>query len=423
MDLEQLKKKPALILSGGGCTPMLADALRNTFHIGFMYQQVAQQYATREDMVVVNPHALLTPQLQTAALNEAIWKIRGLMSGIEDGSFLRTTERLFQEHGVSGEDLSASFPDWLPARVLQAASRNIARLKMWEKFQHDLPVTAVVTHEDVMEETKVMCLFFRNRGVPTIHVPHAVYLDLWRAGPGENLHDEINTDWIAAAGKFQRDWYIERGGDPRRIVITGLPQWDKWSKKQPGKEHARRALKLPEGKPIVTYASSWSQATDALGSLAPLDESYKAFLDASKADDWTGVVKLHPHAGEQNWKMHKEIADKEGGKVAMTAQYLDLVLAASDLVVAIGPSNILIEAAMLGIPCLSVLGFEHDEAIPTCSVEDTGKAISECLTDSWRAKFADIGPGFVEKYAYRNDGQALARVVGLLGKVTNGAGR
>ena len=148
-------------------------------------------------------------------------------------------------------------------------------------------------HEDVIANTKAMCQFWRGRSVPTLHVPHGVYMDTWRGNVGDDVHDDIVCEWIAAAGPYQREWYIARGAYPEKVIVTGLPQWDVWAKGV-DREYAQRALCLDPDRPTVAFMSSWIQTTNALGIHDLVDRSFVEFLRASKDAKWQAIVKLHP---------------------------------------------------------------------------------------------------------------------------------
>jgi hypothetical protein len=163
------------------------------------------------------------------------------------------------------------------------------------------------------------------------------------------------------------------------------------------------------------YASSWPQKTSVEGIHDLLTEAYNGFLDA--VGDWHAIVKLHPSAGEQNAQAHVGIAQQRGARVMVTPQYLDLVLGAADAVVAVGPSNILIEAAILGIPVVSVYGFADEELVLTCEPGGIGEAVDQALSDGWRREFKGKGWQFVKRHAYKPDGKAGERVLALIERI------
>jgi CDP-glycerol glycerophosphotransferase (TagB/SpsB family) len=198
--------------------------------------------------------------------------------------------------------------------------------------------------------------------------------------------------------------------DPDKVVVTGLPQWDGWAQ-EPDKEWARRALRLDADKPVVAFMSSWPQATSALGIHDVLGKSYEAFLNASLGADWQAIVKLHPGSSQELANAHIEAAREKDARCMVTPQYLEFVLTAADLIVTAGPSNVSIEAAMIGVPSVSVCGYPDDDEVLTVDPSDLADAIEEGLS-----REVDLSR-FVEKYAYRNDGKATERVVELVREI------
>ncbi len=401
---------PVAVLSGGRSVQPLLKPLSEKFNLALLYPKAAEQAAAR-GLPVANLAPWADDRTRAQSVNEALRLCSGLFPALEAGTLTGAFEDTIGRFSADGavENLGQWFPNW----VLQSVSRQVLRLKLWRRLMDEFDVKICITHEDVCEDTKGMCRFFRAQGVPTLHVPHAVYLDQWRAAPGLDVHDEIACEYLAAAGGFQRDWYVERGFPEGDVTVTGSPSWDKWSQ-PPDRIWARNALKLTDDEPVVAYASSWPQSTSALGAHDLVAESYAAFLRAAKDADWQPVVKLHPNAGQASHHEHAKAAEEAGIKCLVTPSYLDIVMQAADLVVAMGPSNILIEAAMLGTPIISLLSFTGDEAVITCELDGAGTAIERGLSEEWRREFAELRGPFVEKYAYRNDGGATGRVLKLV---------
>lgn len=416
---------PVAVLSGGRSVQPLLKPLAETFNLALLYPKAAEQAAAR-GLPVANLAPWADDRTRAQSVNEALRLCSGLFPALEAGTLAKPFEDTIGHFSADGtvENLGQWFPNW----VLQSVSRQVLRLKLWRRLVDEFDVKICITHEDVCEDTKGMVQFFRTQGVPTLHVPHAVYLDQWRAAPGLDVHDEIACEHLAAAGSFQRDWYVERGFPENEVTITGSPSWDKWSQ-PPDKVWARNALKLlpapacadtadrqagAHDEPVVVYASSWPQHTSLLGFHGLVAECYEAFLGAAKEAGWQPVVKLHPNAGQASHHEHAKLATEAGVKCLVTPSYLDIVMQAADLVVAMGPSNILIEAALMGVPAVSVLGYADDEAIITCELDGTGAAIERGLSEGWRQEFTELRGPFVEKYAYCDDGGATGRVLELV---------
>jgi hypothetical protein len=402
-----MRDRPLAVLSGGKSTIPLIDKLAEQYGLAFLYPQAAQ-YAASRDIPVVNLQALMDANRQLEAMNEALRLVGPMASDVD--TVIDGLVDAMRREGIRRYQAYDTIKTIFLPRVFQIVGQSILQAKAWEEVASDFDVAICVTHEDVMANTKTMCQFWRAQGVPTLHVPHGVYMDTWRAGIGEDVHDEISCEWIATAGTYQREWYIARGADPEKVVITGLPQWDVWAEPV-DQEHARRALRIDPDRPAVAFMSSWGQSTSALGIHGLVDQSYRAFLGASLGADWQAIVKLHPGNSQESADEHIKLAQNMGTSALVTPLYLDLVLAASDLIVSAGPSNVVIEAAMLNVRSVSTYGYPDDEQVITCEPDGLAETIEAGL-----AAEPDLA-AFVEKYAHRNDGGATERVLELIGRI------
>jgi len=273
----------------------------------------------------------------------------------------------------------------------------------------------VLLHNDVEPMTRVVALWARARGVPCLHIPHAVYMGHDGRGPvGTDVHDLVTASHIAVAGPFQKAWYAARGQPEDRMRETGLPQYDKWAKLGIAKADALRLLGLEKGKPIIVYASSWRQNTNLMGQHNGVESCYIAFLAATK--EWPGaqiVVKTHPNAHNDEW--HAQQAKAMEVSSIVTGLHLEIVLAAADALVAYGPSNSLVEAANFpGIRLLAIgRGFHNDAAVTTIPELSEGPALADAISSAVKAVLAVPAPdtlAFRLKYMGLPDGGAGERV-------------
>jgi hypothetical protein len=274
----------------------------------------------------------------------------------------------------------------------------------------------VMLHNDVEPLARLPALWARERGIPCLHVPHAIYQDVGRGQPGSDIHDLITASHLAAAGPFQAEWYAMRGFPPENIFITGLPQLDEWARFKPDRAKARARLHLDK-RPVVVYASTWPQATNAQGVHDEWALCYLAFLEAVKGLDVQVVVKLHPRGGNENFSWHAQKANEWGVKGIMTAIHNQLIMSAADVVLAYAGSNLLLEAAHIpGLRLLTTAGYDDDPEIGRVDkIEPVsiGKAISESLA----VAAPDMGR-LLTKYHGPHDGRAGERVVELVKGLT-----
>lgn len=270
----------------------------------------------------------------------------------------------------------------------------------------------VILHNDVEPILRTVALWAQKRGVPCLHIPHAIYLEHdERTSVGTDIHDLITASHIAVAGSYQHDWFIERKVDTSAMRITGLPQFDRLAATHISHDRACRLLKMDTSRPVVVYMGSWRQDTNLLGCTDVLEEAYAAFLGAAKQlPELQYIVKCHPRG--QNVEDHVKKADEAGIRCAVTDQHLDVILNAADTIVNVGTSNVILEAAyMQPVPmiCLGGGAFPNDPEITKVATVTTD-SVAQAIRDSLTTGAPDMH-GFVTKYLGNVDGKASERIV------------
>lgn len=264
----------------------------------------------------------------------------------------------------------------------------------------------IVLHNDVEPATRLMATWAELNHIPCLHIPHAVYMDTAERGPiGTDVHDIVTAKRIAAAGPFQANWYHTR--DPKaEIRITASLSADRFANLKPFRADAQRLLNLQANQPTITYFSSWRQDTNLLGCTDVVEEGYHAFLSAAALrPQYQYLVKCHPRG--QNVEQHVKLAEEHGVTCIVSDQHLDVFLNATDLAIALGPSNVLVEAGYYPFIRLAAInGFEADSEVMTCSTEVEELTV---LLDQVMLPVMDA-TRFVQKYFGPVDGKAYLRL-------------
>jgi len=268
----------------------------------------------------------------------------------------------------------------------------------------------VLVHNDVEPMPRLVALWAKARGVPCLHVPHAIYLEHDERTPvGTDIHDLITASDIAVAGPFQQEWYAERGADLAHMRQTGLPQFDRLAVSRGERMMACRLFKLSPVRPVVVYTSSWRQDTNLLGCADAVEESYAAFLAAAKTmPDLQYIVKTHPRG--RNTDEHAKKAQEAGVQAAVTEQHLDIALNAADMLVNVGTSNVVLEAATikrLPLVCVGGGAFPNDPEVVKVKAEPV--AIAQAIQNGLRNPPPELDK-LIGKYLGQIDGQASERV-------------
>ncbi|KKL61865.1 hypothetical protein LCGC14_2191000, partial [marine sediment metagenome] len=137
-----------------------------------------------------------------------------------------------------------------------------------------------------------------------------------------------------------------------------------------------------------------------------LFDGTKWFLDAAREAGAQVLLKLHPHEGEQNAVRYKEMAESSGLYAVLTSHYLPYVLAACDVVVTQGSSNMAIEAGIMGKATVEMLqpGTKYPEQyeIPSSWGPDLPEVIELAIAQGPVESFIadmNMGPGSTERAA------------------------
>jgi len=415
--------KPVIVLSGGpAVVPLVAKfdgdgkvtdpLLSGEYDLAFLYPQVADQFRGR-GLECFKIDDGTTGQDNNDAINWAVQKAMPLLASLKGRKQSRIRECFPQDQRIL-KVVSGGLLDWMPGYVVSSMARMHMRITVWKRFWDSHDVRLVVTHEDVAEDTKALVQFARAQGTPTLHVPHFNHGSLPRPMP--DLHDSINCDYAAVAGTYMRGWLAERGMDPDHIRITGHPAWDRYAHINPDRYWARAMMRLNPARKAVCYAADWVLWTTLCYHEHTPQAGWRAMLGAAKAltqEGWILICKAHPGAKETNAAWHAKTAEDTGVECVVTDRHLDVVLQAADVFVSNGFSNIIAEAAMAGVPGITLgPGYLDEPAVP--GVEYDAEALYlkikevQATREAWQEKLL---PAFMTRFVGPNDGQAADRIV------------
>jgi len=406
---EQDIRRPVIILSGGNSVKPLAKGLSEAYDIGILYPQIAEPLK-EEKLPVFGIDEGGSQVDQGFGVNWAATNIPKIIGNLNSKRGMRS---LLPETEIFGS-LSEDLKSWFPGFAMSGLSRIVARLNVWTRLWETRDIKLVVTHEDVCEDTRALTQFAKARGTPTLNVPHFNHGTI--IGNPPDLHNRVICDWIAVAGEYMKEWYMDRGVDEGRIRVTGHPQWDRFTTMQRDRRWACAMLKLDHKRPVVTYASDWVLWTTLLYNPKQPELGWQTMLSAMhelRNDGVQLVCKVHPNSRNATAEWHAAVARDLGVNCLVTAQHGDIVLQATDLMVSNGFSNYTTEATMLGSPAIWMgEGFVADPLIPSVPYD------AESLYNAIKLSFAqkavwerDARPRILERYVGPHDGQATQRVV------------
>lgn len=405
--MTQPEVKPILLVSGGPATQPLWKPLAESYDLAFLYPQAAQQAS-----------ALNIPSMPLAALMDD-----DLLEQVENTATLLATKvvnalptlhvRFANAYLHAGPVLLNSRLDsWFAGYAHHILNGEIAVLAQLERLagmgRH---IAGCLTHEDVAPDTRALVSWCNARGLPSVHLPHAPCHLL----PGvTDIHRETRAQWVLASGPRVAQFYRECGVPDDHIITTGGPQWDELYDgvgALPGKSESRNVLGITHSGPVLCYMSTWGQTTSLRSEFErEFDAGWSAVLAHAQATGAYLMVMIHWHDGraelEENYAKALEVAGVAG---LVTRNHKTYVLRAADCLIAQGPSNMCIEAAILGTPScyLQTQDFDFATALPYRGTPETiGTAIGAALAEQ-----ADWGAFAAEYNAVHPHGGAIDAAV------------
>lgn len=330
-----------------------------------------------------------------------------------------------QAHNIAGQILSGvkapanslgpGALEWVGQNLKGFLYPRLADVVLFTVLLEVVKPDLIMVHNDVEPLLRAASMWGRGKGIPVLHIPHAVYLDIEKGNVGDDIHSIVSATHLAVAGWFQKQWYEARGAV--NITETGLPQFDKMALADHNQTKAKQQLGLDPRRPVVTYASSWRQDTNLAGMHSGVEDTYLAMLEVVKRlPEVQFVIKLHPHA-QVSAEWHVTEAQRLGvkGNICFVQQHLEQVLQASDLLFTYSGSNILLEASFFPwLRLMATQGYEDDpEVIKVNTDPPNVDVMTEALVKALQGPPVDLGE-FRRKYVGRADGKAGERITGLI---------
>ena len=403
------EQRPILLITGGPVTAPLWPLLAERYDLAFLYAAAAQQ-AQNIGLPAAALGSVLDGDLQEAIENQA-----ALLSARVVVNLPAISARFAAAYGPGAPKLlNGALPEWFAGYAHHLLLSEISVLAQLERLagtgRH---IAGCVTHEDVAPDTRALVNWCNARGIPTIHVPHAPCHLL----PGvPDIHRETRAAWIAASGPAVARFYQDAGVPEGKIRVTGGPQWDELYGAMPDRVEARAVLAIEHDGPVLCYMSTWGQTTSMRsGFEAEFEDGWRAVLATARELGAYVMVLLHWNDQRQGAEEHYGQALEAAGVPGLvTRQHKTYLLKAADVLVAQGPSNMCIEAAILGTPSayLQTEGFDYATPLPYRGTPETiGGAIRQALasprSDPWTA--------FVQEYnAQHPEGGAAEQIAEMV---------
>lgn len=251
-------------------------------------------------------------------------------------------------------------------------------------------------------------------GIPSLSLQHGV------AGV-PSIYAPVHSTKMAVWGELPRLWLIANGADPRQLVVTGEPRLD--ALVSPGPPRSRADVLGQLG--LDPNRPSWIVAPDPEPREVRHAMTEMAAAIASAFPDVQVIVRPHP-ADDVAYYKTMLAAGLAGGRLVLGTEVdAASLLAAADLAF-VGQSTLGLEAMILGLPVVVLNPSRSFEFVPYVSegaapgVFEVGelKSVVTALLGEERARFEAGRRRFVERYASAADGSSTARVIDLIGTMT-----
>ena len=243
------------------------------------------------------------------------------------------------------------------------------------------------------------------------------------AMPDHPKHVSAKATRVAVNGELTKRLLLERGTEPERIAVTGLPQFDRLA--DPAgldPEPVLRELGVAAGRPVVVHTMLSGQGVTSMDEVvAATAEVVDAANEMRRQAAF--VFKRHP-ADTGNLLVARMGVNPEGAGIVLTLDAPTLRLLAGADVVVTQMSTTGQEAIMLGRPLVvvnlsgkpdTIPYVEYGAALGVYRPGELAQALRLALSDD--ATLAALAEGrerFIRDFAYKADGKATERVIGVI---------
>lgn len=273
----------------------------------------------------------------------------------------------------------------------------------------DINAMLVPSDHQVTEKTAVTVGNFME--IPTLMVQHGVWV--------EPLGIPITASKMAVMGEIPKDYFVNLGESPDKLIVTGSSMFDGLLEKKFDKEKTLRMLNLKDDKKIIVFTMQ----------SFPREENeilLRSVLKAMKnLSDVQMVIKPHPIEDEEFYKSLVNDIGATDTVVTKNVNLLELLNACDTLMTV--TSTTALEAMILDKPVIIVNLTGRDEAAPyvkngaalgVYQSREIIPAIEKVLYDkNTREGLENARKKFIRDYAYKIDGKASKRIVELIEKM------
>jgi len=289
-----------------------------------------------------------------------------------------------------------------------------------KKFERERPSLVVVWTDNVGFE-KILVLLAKKFKIPSLVVQHGLVTE------GSMVKNWIKgllpvyADRMASWGPAQKEFFAKRGGDAKKMVVTGPSKFDLLvARKEPDRNFVsrigcgNRKLVVLASQPKTPEINSHHIAKEAI-------KAVQGFNNVKLA------IKTHPIEKPEEYR--RIIKEMGSDAIVMEDSLYELIRASTALIT--HSSTVGLEAMALGKPAIIFsekgnglnLYDSTDSVFRAVDGKGLGKVLEEIFSKGIDKERQEGMEKFVFEMAFRQDGQATERIVGLAEQMALGKAR
>ncbi|HDR7785191.1 TPA: CDP-glycerol glycerophosphotransferase family protein [Bacillus wiedmannii] len=246
--------------------------------------------------------------------------------------------------------------------------------------EQDISGVIVGTTEDIA--SRALTFLSRSEGIPSYCLQHGAIM-------GEEAYFPVFATKQVVYGKYEQDWYLQRGGSESQIEILGHPRYDEiFNRTYMDKKELFKTLKIDPTTKVIFIATQ------------PFKTSFYTELTEKLVKDKKITVIIKPHPWEKGRNLVGEYIKLSNlypnvKYITNEVNMYDVILHAN--LVVISNSTVGLEAMLLDIPVVVYKSLLEDrdykyydtlDGLVNHSIEDLLSTVEKVLNDSSQSSIA-----------------------------------
>lgn len=246
--------------------------------------------------------------------------------------------------------------------------------------EQDISGVIVGTTEDIT--SRALTFLSRSEGIPSYCLQHGAIM-------GEEAYFPVFATKQVVYGKYEQDWYLQKGGSESQIEILGHPRYDEiFNRTYMDKKELFKTLKIDPTTKVIFIATQ------------PFKTSFYTELTEKLVKDKKITVIIKPHPWEKGRNLVGEYIKLSNlypnvKYITNEVNMYDVILHAN--LVVISNSTVGLEAMLLDIPVVVYKSLLEDrdykyydtlDGLVNHSIEDLLSTVEKVLNDSSQSSLA-----------------------------------